>query len=167
MARAELPEMQIGISGGEVLPGSASVITVTVPEDGTCSIRVLDADGERIAAVAEDRPVSAGYNALYWNGTYNGIAVPEGQWRLVAEMNGRTAETSVTVGKMVPCLITASISDARVIPGRQVTAAWCATEAGEVLIHLESGGEVKAAFRFPARAGDGTAEFEADVPCGI
>ena len=30
-ARAEQPEMQIGISGGEVLPGSASVITVTVP----------------------------------------------------------------------------------------------------------------------------------------
>jgi hypothetical protein len=82
-ARAEQPEMQIGISGGEVLPGSASVITVTVPEDGTCSIRILDADGEQIAAVAEDRPVSAGYNAMYWNGTHGGIAVPEGQWHLV------------------------------------------------------------------------------------
>ena len=165
-ARAELPEMQIGISGDEVLPGSASVIMMTVPEDGTCSIRILDADGERIAVVAEDRPVSAGYNAMYWNGTYDGIAVPEGQWRLEVEMNGRTAETPVTVGKMVPCLISASISDATVIPGKQVAAAWCATEAGDVLIHLESGGEVKAAFRFPAQAGDGTAVFEAAVPCG-
>ena len=146
-ARAEQPEMQIGISGGEVLPGSASVITVTVPEDGTCRIGILDADGERIAAVAENRPVSAGYNAMYWNGTYDGIAVPEGQWRLVVEMNGRTAETPVTVGRMVPCLISASLSEARVIPGKQVTAAWCATEAGEVLLTLENGGGVKAAFR--------------------
>ena len=165
-ARAEQPEMQIGISGGEVLPGSASVITVTVPEDGTCRIGILDADGERIAAVAENRPVSAGYNAMYWNGTYDGIAVPEGQWRLVVEMNGRTAETPVTVGRMVPCLISASLSEARVIPGKQVTAAWCATEAGEVLLTLENGGGVKAAFRFPAAAWDGTAVFEAAVPCG-
>ena len=165
-ARAETPEIQIGISGDEVVPGLATVITVTAPEDGTCSITVLGADGERIAVVAADRPVSAGYNALYWNGTWNGTAVPEGQWRLVAEMNGQTAETPVIVGKMIPFLIAPTISTTRVIAGQKVGAAWCATEAGEVVITLESGGTEQAEFRIPAEAGDGETTFAADVPPG-
>ena len=165
-ARAETPEMRIDISGGEVLPGNAAVITVTAPEDGVCSIRILDKNGKQIAVVAADRPVSAGYNALYWNGTWNGIAVPEGQWRLVAEMNGRTAETPVTVGRMIPCLIAPAISASKVIPGKRVGAAWCATEAGEVVITLSGGGTEKTVARIPVQAGDGNAVFEASVPAG-
>ena len=166
-ARAETPEIRIDISGGEVLPGNAAVITVTAPEDGACSIRILDEDGEQIAVVAADRPVSAGYNALYWNGTWNGVAVPEGQWRLVAEMNGRTAETPVTVGRMIPCLIAPAISASKVIPGKRVGAAWCATEAGEVMITLSGGGTERTVVRVPVQAGDGDAVFEASVPAGI
>ena len=166
MAQTETPEMRIDISGGEVLPGLAAVITVIAPEDGTCSIGILDADGKQIAVVAADRPVSAGYNALYWNGTWNGIAVPEGQWRLAVEMNGRTAETPVTVGKMIPCLIAPAISAERVTVGKRVGAVWCATEAGEVMISLSLEGTEKASFRVPAQAGDGQAVFEASVPPG-
>ena len=54
MAQTETPEMRIDISGGEVLPGLAAVITVIAPEDGTCSIGILDADGKQIAVVAAD-----------------------------------------------------------------------------------------------------------------
>ena len=47
-ARAEAPEMQISVSGGEVLPGLAVVIAFTVPGDGTCDILLTDEDGEAV-----------------------------------------------------------------------------------------------------------------------
>ena len=53
-ARAEEPETQIAVSGGEVLPGQASVVTFTVPEDGTCDILLTDDTGRTVAMVAED-----------------------------------------------------------------------------------------------------------------
>ena len=56
MAQTETPEMRIDISGGEVLPGLAAVITVIAPEDGTCSIGILDADGQQIAVRQDTTP---------------------------------------------------------------------------------------------------------------
>ena len=90
-AGAEAPEMQIGISDSLVLPGQAVIISFTVPEDGNCRIRLLDEEGSEVFVAVESRPAQAGYNALYWNGTANGIAAPSGTWRMVLAMNGNTA----------------------------------------------------------------------------
>lgn len=164
--RAEEPEMRIDIYGGEVLPGRAAIISMIVPEAGTCSIHVLDDAGREIAVITAGRSVSEGYNSMYWNGTWEGKAVPEGIWRLVMEMNGRIAETEVTVGRMIPCLIAPSLSDVQVTIGRNVRLTWCATEAGELNVSLRAGDEEAAAFHTAVESGDGELVFPASVPPG-
>ena len=166
MVRAEEPEMRIDIYGGDVLPGRASIISMIVPETGVCSIRILDETGREIAMVAAGRPVTAGYNSMYWNGTWEGKAVPAGDWQLVLEMNGRTAETAVTIGRMIPCLIAPSLSDTEVTIGRNVTLTWCATEAGVLAVSLRSGETEVKSFRTAAESGDGEMVFPASVPPG-
>ena len=88
-ARAEAPEMRISVSGDQVLPGEAVTVSFTVPEDGECDILLVSGKGETLP-LAEDRPARAGYNAFYWNGTSRGWAVPEGEWTVRLEMNGRS-----------------------------------------------------------------------------
>ncbi len=161
-ARAELPEMQIGISGSEVLPGLPVVVSFTVPEDGICDIVLADESGEIIGTVAETRAVNAGYNALYWNGTSGGWAVPEGEWTLRLEMNGRTAEVPVTVGKMIPMLISVTADRDRVTYGKRVTVSFWATETGTLT--LTAGGKELA--RIQAEQGDGSLTFEAALEPG-
>ena len=164
--RAESPEMRIDISGNEVLPGSAVIVTMSVPNSGVCSIRILDAAGGTVSVVTIDRPVTEGYNAMYWNGTWEGVACPAGQWRMVLEMNGYTAETPVTVGRMIPCLISPDLSVTETPVGRNVTALFCATEAGRVTISLRMSGTEAAAYSAETAAGDGTLVFPASVPPG-
>ena len=161
-ARAEEPEMRIDVSGGEVLPGQAAIVSFTVPEDGACTIVLTDGDGKTAAVVAENRPVTAGYNSLYWNGTWQGLAVPEGEWILRLEMNGRTAETAVTVGRMLPYLISAVPDRDRVTVGKRITVACYATEAG--LLRLTVGGEELAAAE--TAAGEGGLAFDAALAPG-
>ena len=166
-APAEAPEMWIDVSGNEVLPGQAAVIRFSVPEDGVCTIRVENAEGKAVSTVAADRPVSAGYNSLYWNGTWEGYPAPAGEWRLVLEMNGRTAETWVSVGRMVPCLIAPALSETKVSVGRMLSAVFCATEAGEITVSVRNGeGTEFISEHYPAAAGDGIVPFAAAIPPG-
>lgn len=165
-AWADEPEMRISIDGGSVLPGRPAVVVLTAPADGTCSIRLLDAEGRQVSAVSLDRAVTEGYNSFYWNGTFQGLPAPEGTWRAVMEMDGRTAETSVTVGRMIPCVISPSLSESRIMTGKNVTLSCCATEAGELWISLLRDGAEAASFRFPVEQGDGDTVFPASVPPG-
>ena len=138
-ARAEEPETQIAVSGGEVLPGQASVVTFTVPEDGTCDILLTDDTGRTVAMVAEGRAAAAGYNAFYWNGTWQGLAVPAGTWTMRLTAGEHTAETTVTVGRMVPVLISAAPDRERLTCGKRIKVTCCATEAGK--IRITAGGQ--------------------------
>ena len=138
-ARAEEPETQIAVSGGEVLPGQASVVTFTVPEDGTCDILLTDDTGRTVAMVAEGRTAAAGYNAFYWNGTWQGLAVPAGTWTMRLTAGEHTAETTVTVGRMVPVLISAAPDRERLTCGKRIKVTCCATEAGK--IRITAGGQ--------------------------
>ena len=166
IALAEEPEMQISISGDPVLPGQASVVEMIVPEDGICSIRVLDGEDQQVSAVALERSVTAGYSAMYWNGTFQGAPAPEGTWRLVMEMNGRKAETPVTVGRMIPWLISPSLSVSRTTTGRNVTVSFCATEEGQLRVSLTRDGTEAADFRLSAQPGDNETVFPASVAPG-
>ena len=165
-AGAESPEMWIDVSGDAVLPGSTVIVSMSVPRGGVCSIRILDGEDRPLSAVALDRPVAEGYNALYWNGTWEGVPCPEGQWRMVLEMDGKTAETPVAVGRMIPCLIAPELSETEVMTGRNVTAFFCATEAGQVDLSLRRDGMETAAYSIPADAGDGAVVFPASVAPG-
>ena len=164
-ARAEEPEMQIAVSGGEVLPGQAVIVWFIVPESGLCSITVTDAAGNSVAAVAVDRPAEQGYNSLYWNGTWEGVAVEQGEWIMRLEMNGRTAETPVRIGRMIPFLISPALEEDRVTVGKRTAVSFWATEAGEVT--LTAGGEGhRLEEKFSAEAGENLVSFEAALPPG-
>ena len=164
-ARAEAPELRIAVSGDEVLPGQATVISFTVPADGTCNIDVIDGKGEAVARVAENRRVTAGENALYWNGTWKGLAIPQGSWTLRIEMNGETAETPVVIGRMVPVLIGPTADMDTVKTGRRVTISFWATEAGTVTLSAGEG-ENRVSRATPVEEGEGTASLAAALPPG-
>ncbi len=155
-------EMQIGVSGSPLLPGEAVILALTVPEDGVCSIDLVDGRGEILARVAEDRPVTAGYNALYWNGTWRGMPVPEGDWKLRLSMNGETAETGITVGRMAPALLSVSADRDTVPAGRKITVNYWAT--GEGTLIAKTGETVLLEAR--VKTGAGEAALEAALPPG-
>ncbi len=167
-ARAEEPELRIAVSGGMVLPGQAVIVSMEVPADGACDLDLVDEAGDAVYSVAENRPVTAGYNAMYWNGTSGGRAVPEGNWTLRLSMDGRMAETAVTVGRMIPRLISVSADRNRALAGRPVTVSFLATEGGTVTVaagDLElarsavDAGEQAISFPVPPAPGEYTLEI--------
>ncbi len=164
-ARAETPETSIAVSGDEVLPGQSVIVSLNVPEEGVCSIDLLDGEGNLLARVAENRPVAAGYNAFYWNGTSAGRAVPEGNWTLRLTMNGYTAETAVKIGRMMPFLISAAADRNTVTVGKRVTVSFWATETGTLIL---TAGEGDSMIRreIPVEQGEGNVSFEAALPPG-
>ena len=102
-ALAEGTGLSIDAPREEIRPGRPVILSFTVPEDGTCSIDLHDEAGTSVLNIAEGRAVSAGYNSMYWNGTCEGVPVPEGTWILTIWMNGAAAETRVKIGRMIPC----------------------------------------------------------------
>lgn len=164
--QAESPEMWISVSGTEVVPGNAVIVSMMIPQDGECSIRILDGEDRIVSTVTENRPVTEGYNAFYWNGTWQGIACPEGRWRMVLEAAGETAETPVTIGRMIPCLIGPGLTESEVQTGKNVAVVFSATEAGRVNVSLCQNGTETAAYSMKAETGDGEIVFPATVVPG-
>ena len=164
--QAESPEMWISVSGTEVVPGNAVIVSMMIPQDGECSIRILDGEDRIVSTVTENRPVTEGYNAFYWNGTWQGIACPEGRWRMVLEAAGKTAETPVTIGRMIPCLIGPGLTESEVQTGKNVAVVFSATEAGRVNVSLCQNGTETAAYSMKAETGDGEIVFPAAVVPG-
>jgi len=83
---------------GTVTPWETVVIRYTVPEDGTVDVVLHDENGEEVGVVARGVYARAGENTLYWNGTYEHEAAPEGEWILCLQMNGGETETTIVIG---------------------------------------------------------------------
>ena len=157
--------LRIDTPGEVVRPGRPAIVSFTVPEDGLCSISLRDAAGTEPLTVAEERAVTAGFNSLYWNGTCEGVPVPEGEWIMTLWMNGTTAETGITVGKMIPCLISVSVENETVEEGDTVLISFFATEGGTLL--LETEGDSEPLTWENVAAGEGEAGFQAEMAPGI
>ena len=157
-ARAAEAELRIAVDADEVLPGRPAAILLTVPEGGACEIDLVDGKGAVLARVAEGREVPPGESVLYWNGTWRGLAVPRGTWTLRLRVNGRTAEVPVTVGRMVPCLISPALAEDTVQVGREAEVSFWATEAG--ILTLAAGeGDARAEAETAVGEGEGTARL--------
>ena len=165
-ARAEEPAMQIAVAGDIVLPGQAVIVWFMVPEDGVCSITMVDREGNAVSAAAKDRPAVRGYNSLYWNGTWEGVAAPEGEWILRLEMNGRTAETQVRIGRMIPLLMSPVLEEKEVTVGKRAYVSFWATESGEVTL-TAGDGRYRTEKVYMVERGENTVSFCAEVPAGI
>ena len=162
-AFAEAPGLSIDAPREEICPGRPVVVSFTVPEDGTCSIGLENGEGVSLV-ISENRSVTAGYNAMYWNGTCGGVPVPEGEWRLIIRMDGETAETSVTIGRMIPVLISAQLENAVVEEGDTVLLSFYATEEGTLLLHET--GEDEPLYWENVEAGNREVSFQAETAPG-
>ena len=116
-AVAEDTGLAVTAPNEEIRPGRASIIVINAPVDGSCSIYLEDEDRTRVSTVVENRTVTAGYNALYWNGTDAGLPAPVGEWTMTAEMNGERAEAEVLIGTLVPSLISPKLETETVEEG--------------------------------------------------
>ena len=162
-ARAEEAKTWIEVSADTVLPGQPVIVSFFVPEDGMCDIDLLDENGALLAKVAENRAVTAGYNAFYWNGTSQGWAVSEGERTLRLVMNGVSAETAVTIGKMTPTLLSVSPDRETVTVGKRVTVSFWATDAGMLTV---TAGEGDLLLEAKAATGEGTVAFDCPLAPG-
>lgn len=164
IAMAEDSGLSINAPREEIRPGRPVVISFTVPEDGTCSISLRNEEGTSTLTVADERNVTAGYNAMYWNGTAAGIPVPAGEWIFTIWMNGLTAETPVTIGQMIPCLISVRTESNTVEEGDTVLISYYATEGGTLV--LQAGGDSEPLYWENVAAGTGEAGFQAEMTPG-
>lgn len=164
IAMAEDSGLSISAPREEIRPGRPVILSFTVPEDGTCSISLRNEEGTSTLTVADERNVNAGYNAMYWNGTAAGIPVPAGQWILTVWMNGLTAETPVTIGQMIPCLISVRTESNTVEEGDTVLISYYATEGGTLV--LQAGGDSEPLYWENVAAGTGEAGFQAEMTPG-
>ena len=164
IAMAEDSGLSIHVPGEEIRPGRPVILSFTVPEDGTCSISLRNTEGTSSLSIAEERNVTAGYNAMYWNGTCEGIPVPAGEWILTIWMNGLTAETPVTIGRMIPCLISVFMESSTVEEGDTVLISFYATEGGTLLLQPE--GDTEPLYWENVDAGNGEAGFQAEMTPG-
>ena len=162
-AFAEAPGLSIDAPREEICPGRPVVVSFTVPEDGTCSIGLENGEGVSLV-ISENRSVTAGYNAMYWNGTCGGVPVPEGDWRLIIRIDGETAETPVTIGRMIPVLISAQLENAVVEEGDTVLLSFYATEEGTLLLHET--GEDEPLYWENVEAGNREVSFQAETAPG-
>lgn len=163
-AGAESDALSIRAHGNEIRPGRPVVLSFVVPEDGTCSISLQDETGAVSLVIAEERNVTAGNNTMYWNGTCDGVPVPEGTWDLVLWMNGLTARTTVKVGRMIPCLISARPEIETVGEGDTVLIRFFATEGGTLLLDDDTGAEPL--YWENVAPGEGEVSFQAEMTPG-
>ena len=163
IALGEGSSLSIDAPREEIRPGRPVIVSFTVPEDGTCSIGLRNEAGAELT-VAGERAVKAGYNSMYWNGTCEGIPVSEGDWTLTIRMNGRAAETEITVGRMIPCLIAVTTENETVEEGDTVLISFYTTEGGTLL--LQADGEAEPLYWENVAAGNGEAGFQAEMEPG-
>ena len=64
--------------------------------------------------------VEAGLNGVWWNGTYNNIPAPEGEAVLVLSQKDRTAEQTVTIGPVIPLIVSLSADTGTLTPDQPV-----------------------------------------------
>ncbi len=164
-AVAEDTGLAVTAPNEEIRPGRASIIVINAPVDGSCSIYLEDEDRTRVSTVVENRTVTAGYNALYWNGTDAGLPAPVGEWTMTAEMNGERAEAEVLIGTLVPSLISPKLETETVEEGDPVLLNFYATETGTLM--LQEAGMAEPIYWENLPAGQGEVSFQAEMAVGI
>ena len=104
IALAEEAEMTLDPLEKTVRPGKAVLVSFSMPESGTVTLRLADEAGETVSMILEDYPAAVGVNQLMWNGTYEGVFAPAGAWRMELRWGEESTSVPVTVGQPAPYL---------------------------------------------------------------
>ncbi len=137
-----------------VRPGKAILLHFEVPANGTVSLYVQDEKGENVSVVVEDHQVEKGANAVYWNGTWQGVPAPEGNYKLVLIMEDGTAETAVTIGSYAPYLSNITAENAAVTEDAPAVLYCTPSQAGTLYWGILQDGVIAAQETMAAAAGE-------------
>ncbi len=122
-----------------IRPGKAAVISFNAPQAGTAEILLKDMQGQTLSVVVENFAAVQGYNSLWWNGTYQGAAAPQGEHQLVVYLNGESVSAPVTVGEHAPYLTNITLSSETGTPAVPVTVDFYASTEGILTVGLLQG----------------------------
>ena len=125
--------LSIQAPGDVIRPGKAMTIVFTTPEAGTAEILLKDAQGQTLSVVVEAYAAVPGYNALWWNGTYQGVPAPKGEHQLVLILNGATAAVPVTVGEVAPYITHIDLDAEAATPAQDLTVSFYASTPGTLV----------------------------------
>ena len=156
LGEARTDTLSVSPVTGELRPGKAVLLTFTVPRDGLVDLRLLDDADNRVSVVVLDLTVQQGENRVWWNGTYEGVPVAPGRYRLVLYQDGVTAETPVIVGAVAPYLTGIEVSGATVTPETPLTVSFYASCAGRITTGLRTGSEWRQLASWQIEAGQNT-----------
>jgi len=163
-ARAESESLlQLEGPPDEIRPGRACVLSFTVPRRDMYDLVVVGGEGKTVSAVFLDREMEAGYHAIYWNGTFDGIAAPEGSWELELSGGGDSTRIPIRIGPLAPMLISARLEEETVLPGEEAVVCFFATEAGTLTLHMD---EMEILRTEDIRRGENELRFPAEGEAG-
>lgn len=154
-AWAESALLYVDAPAETVRPGKALTIAFTAPAAGTADILVTDSQGATMSVVVEGYEAAAGENILWWNGTYQGVPAPEGDWLLTVNLNGETATAPISVGSYAPYLTNLALDKESVVLGENVTAAFYASVDGQLSVGVWQGDQHFTVESLAITAGEG------------
>lgn len=163
---AEEPLLTLETPAETVRPGKALTIVFTSPAEGTAEILLKDAQGQTVSVVAEDFQAQAGENILWWNGTYQGVPAPVGEYYLTVLVNGQTASAPVTVGDHAPYITNLSLNTELVSPYTMVNVGYYAGVKGVLEIGLWQEQQHLTLDTLPVEAGQGAYTLDAGKAAG-
>lgn len=122
--------------GETIYPGRAVTISFTAPQTGAAEILLKDMQGQTLSVVVENFIADAGFNSLWWNGTYQGVPAPQGEHQLVVIQNGQSASVPVTVGSMAPYFASIAVDSTAATPAVPIKVDFYASTDGVVTVGL-------------------------------
>lgn len=143
-----------------VRPGKAITLSFDAPADGMADLVVTDAEGTVVSVVMEEIPATTGTNSLWWNGTYQGVPAPEGEYILSLTQNGETVTAPIVIGSYAPYLTSIAASADVVTPDTPVTVNFYASVDGSLTLGVWVDGAWRSISTTQVIAGPGSIVFD-------
>lgn len=165
LCSAALAEGTFSVEAPEshIRPGKAVTLSFTAPSEGKAELLLKDSQGQTISVVVENYDAVAGENRLWWNGTYQGAAAPQGEYLLVVSLNGETASAPVTVGADAPYLTSMTLSSDVATPAAPVAVDFYASCGGTLTVGLLQGGTHLEIATVPVAEGQQSYQWQTDL----
>ena len=145
-------------NGAEIHPGKAVIIAFETEQSGSAEIRIAGDSGETV--IAAGFQAAAGYNAMLWNGTGEGIPLAKGEYRLQVILNGEQAETALRLGDPAPYFLHLSAGDAVIAADRPLHIEYSVSEASQMSATLLRDSEEIPLVRVLASAGENAFDWD-------
>ena len=142
-----------------VRPGKGVTVGYYAPQEGTASLQVVDAYEQVVLMVDPAHETSAGYNEFIWNGTYEGVPLPEGSYMLTLRLGNETVSTPLHAGAYAPYLRDLEATG-QVTPQQPLTVQFVASQGGSLSYGVYVEGIYQPLGSMLVEAGDGSVRWD-------